>query len=467
MKRNKGAGRILCAACALIASAAVVSCASTYAGSIAGNPFTPESFVEELQAALETGTAQDALSLYGKVPERYADDFDLLFIKASLLFSAGQYQESRELCDELQKRDPDSSSLLELRAMLARASGNNAERLSRLKEILAKDKHNAMANIELAQDAAVKRNYKLARQYYALALEGEPGNEDALFGMGQADYFMENDDRAKKEFNQILERNPKYAPAWFYLAKLADAENERFMAVKYASRAVELDPGNYDYLVDLGIYERAMGHFKEALEAWTKAISIQPDYFLAYEYRASLNDEEGNFPDALSDYQKVVELNPDYYYAYESMGVLAVHERKWATAGAAFMKCYNYNKTNISYPLMVTYCYYMLKNDVEAKKFSDSVLRKMDRNSMDYAMLRAWHDKAGEKPLPQRISRLTNSNERGKMYFYLALFYDMMGSSSLANEFYSKVIALNSPMFFEFRIAEWNFKKVDDEDVFK
>ena len=105
---------------------------------------------------------------------------------------------------------------------------------------------------------------------------------------------------------------------------------------------------------------------------------------------------------------------------------------------------------------MITYCYYMAKDNLNAKKFSDSVLRKLDRSSMDYAILRVFHDLAGEAPLIQKIGTLTNSNQKGKMYFYIGLLYDMIGGKEAANKYYMEVVNLNSPMFFEYRIAEWS-----------
>ena len=243
-----------------------------------------------------------------------------------------------------------------------------------------------------------------------------------------------------------------------YLGKLAYAANEYKIASDYAKQALDVDPENYECNMDYGMYERYLGHYKNAESSWTKAIEIEPDYFLAYAYRAGLYDEQDIFVNAMEDYKKVIELNPNYYFAYESLGILALHEENWTTAREAFMKCYDSNKNNISYPLMITYCYYKEGNGTEAKNFSNQVLRKMDRNSIEYSMLRVFHDRAGERPLPQRISAMTNRNLQGKMYYYLALFYDMFGGTELANEYYAKVVSMNSPMFFEFRLAEWRTK---------
>ena len=79
--------------------------------------------------------------------------------------------------------------------------------------------------------------------------------------------------------------------------------------------------------------------FKEAEEAWTKAIELDPTYFLAYAYRAGIRDEQDKFKEALEDYNKVLECNPKYYYAYENIGILALHEKDYRTAGSAFYEC--------------------------------------------------------------------------------------------------------------------------------
>ena len=102
-------------------------------------------------------------------------------------------------------------------------------------------------------------------------------------------------------------------------------------------------------------------------------------------------------------------------------------------------------------------------NAVQARTFSDSVLRKMDRSTIEYSMLRVYHDKAGEMPLPQKIAAIENPTTKGKMYFYLGLFYDMFGGIEYAREYYGKVVKMSSPMFFEYRLAEWGMEIKTDE----
>ncbi|MBO4387508.1 MAG: hypothetical protein J5817_10925, partial [Treponema sp.] len=216
-----------------------------------------------------------------------------------------------------------------------------------------------------------------------------------------------------------------------------------------------------DYLMDYGMYENTMEHSENAIKAWTKAIKLQPDYFLAYTYRGGLYDAENMLDQACEDYKMVVKLNPDYYFAYEELGVIYLHKEQWALAREAFEKCYEKQKDNISYPLMITYCYYRENNSFKAREFSDKVLRKMDRSSIEYAMLRVFHDRGGEMPLAQKIAQLGSRQLQGKMYFYLGLLYELYGGVEASREWYAKVLSMNCPMFFEYRLAEWSVQPND------
>lgn len=432
-----------------------------------------EKFMNSLRIALETSD-QEALNLYENIDEEIAEDFDINLIKASLYVSNKEFDKAEKTCDFLDKINSNSTDVIEIRMMIAQMSGNSKQKDAQLKKLIAKDPYNENANIELASSAAVRKNYKQAKLYYQKALVKNPQNEDALFGSGQMDYYLENDDKAKETFNKLLKVNPNNAQAYSYLAKLAFANDEYKIAADNVEKALALDNSNYDYYLDYGQYLRFLGRFDEAENAWTRAIEIDDSYFLAYAYRAGIYDEQEKLKEALADYEMVIKLNPKYYYAYESIGVIALHEKKWEEAGKAFFECRKYNQENISYPLMVTYCYYMLSKDAKnvgnpkgakelsdrAKKYSNDILRKMGNpNTMEYKMLRVYHDENGYQLLAQQIASISNINQRGKMYFYLGQLYDMFGSYESAKEYYSKVLAMNSPMFFEFRLAEWAVKE--------
>ena len=131
------------------------------------------------------------------------------------------------------------------------------------------------------------------------------------------------------------------------------------------------------------------------------------------------------------------------------------------------------NPDNISYPLMATACYLKQNNVAKAKEYSDSVLRKIsDKSSLDYKMLRMYHDQLGDMDVVLAVQKERNnavsngaiSSKSGKYLYYLALYYDIRGDVSLAQKYYVEVCSIQSPMFFEYRLAKWA-KNPDSDDT--
>ncbi len=63
------------------------------------------------------------------------------------------------------------------------------------------------------------------------------------------------------------------------------------------------------------------GNYKEAIEAFTKAIEIDPNNATAYRNRGLAYKSLGNNEQAIQDYDKAIELNPQYLDAYISRGI--------------------------------------------------------------------------------------------------------------------------------------------------
>ena len=241
------------------------------------------------------------------------------------------------------------------------------------------------------------------------------------------------------------------------MGKLAAEEYNYVRAIKLTQDALLYDPDNYDFYLDMGTYYRYQGKYSESIKCWDKAVEILPDYFLAYAYLGGIYDEQEKFDQALYNYRKVIETNPDYYYAYESTAILEYHFGNYANARALFDKAYSYSGS-FAYKLMNIAMYLKEGNKNEAKKIAQELMKTLDRESTEYNMTRLYVDnysKNAESTLVNKINKEDNSNKRGKMLFYMGLFYEINGSMEMAREYYSKVTAMQAPMFFEYRIAEW------------
>ena len=112
-KLKKRSGILVRAVC--VAAGAFLACFAGYAAGTGVLPlntiedvapeapsFSKNDFVGSLQEALRTGTISDALSLYGSLPADYAEDTDLLLLKASLLISDSRFDDAKKICTALQ-----------------------------------------------------------------------------------------------------------------------------------------------------------------------------------------------------------------------------------------------------------------------------------------------------------------------------------------------------------------------------
>ena len=419
-------------------------------------------FVKELQTHLAANDIAGALASFENLPDALKENTEIEILRVSLLLSAGCTEEAKEAGEALLARDADNIGVLELNMRTALASNDKRKADAFIKRLLAFDSNNAAANIALAEQYALKHKFKLANAAYKKALKNESGNIDALFGYGQTAFYIGNIAEAKKSFEAILAQDDSHALALSFLGKIEADDKNYLRALEYIERAIRADDSNYDFYLDWGTYLRYRGKFEEAEAAWTKAIALDPSYFLAYVYRAELYDEQKRYKEALADFNRVAETNPGYFYAYKDIGLLEWREGDWTKAREAFQKAYSYNKSDFSYALMTAAAYLKAKNVIDCKKFLAQAMRVFDRSSLAYEMMRLYHDQGGfnaETSLRLKIDKIDKPSERGKMWYYMGLFYELKGAAKLANEYYSKIIKMQAPMFFEYRLAEWSLGK--------
>ncbi|MCR5698071.1 MAG: tetratricopeptide repeat protein [Treponemataceae bacterium] len=415
-------------------------------------------FVEKLQAALEKGTVEDALLVFEKMPKQFESNYDIILIRASLLVSAKRYDEAMADVQLLEKLDPGNANTLVIKTMIAKATGNTKEKSKLLKEIVAADPNNSDAYVEMANDQMLGKRYKLAYKYYQQAVKNDPTNISAYFGSGQCLYYLGHLKAAEANFDRMLEINPKSAPAWAYKAKL-DMENENYSeAAEKVKKAIEYDPEYSDYWIDYGRDLYYMGKWKDAEKTWTHAIELDPENILPYIYRSSLFDEQERFDEAIADYLAIIKIRPDYYYAYEALGIMYWHKGAWHNARTCFLKAYDYNKNNVSYPLMVSASFLKEGNEQANRSFMQKVLKNMDTKTTEYSVLRMYYDGVNIPAVVNKVKNEENSTLRGKYLYYIGLYYDVRGDDLESKKYYNEVLKMQAPLFFEYRFAEWSVK---------
>ncbi len=418
-------------------------------------------FVKKVQEQLNKGNYKQAIALFDNMPSSLKDNQDLKLILASLYFSDSQYDAAKQIANEILSDNPSNMEALELLSLIAKSTGNTKENTELNKKILEKDPYNSAVNIQQAENYVLSHKYKLAKNSYKKALQNDPNNTDALFGYAQMSYYNGDTKEATEIFERIVNDDKTNSQALAYLGKISAEDQNYLRAQNYVQEAIKYNPTSYDGYLDLGTYLRYQGKYSDAINAWNKAVELDPSYFLSYAYLAGIYDEQNNYPKAIENYHKVIETNPKYFYAYEATAVLEFHEKQYQSAIQNFQKAYSYNKS-YSYQLMVGAIYLIQKDTINAKKVLSSLLKTLSRDSTEYDLVRFFYEsynKNAEATLIQKINKTEDRNLKGKMLFYMGLYYEINGFTDYAVEYYSKVISMQAPMFFEYRFAEWGLQK--------
>jgi tetratricopeptide (TPR) repeat protein len=108
----------------------------------------------------------------------------------------------------------------------------------------------------------------------------------------------------------------------YFLEGNQDYQKGKFEeAIEAYKKAIEVEPDSYGAYNNMGSAYAELGKFEKAIKVCKKAIKIKPDKDQAYYNMGGAYAELGKFEKALEVCKKAIEVKPDSYEAYNNMGV--------------------------------------------------------------------------------------------------------------------------------------------------
>ncbi len=128
---------------------------------------------------------------------------------------------------------------------------------------------------------------------------------------------------ARAQFEKAIEIDEQFAPAHVQLAhawlllersiyggEASESEDVDAIVTARLARALELAPELPEAFGVQGYFHLSRYRYAEARDALDRAISLNPNYALAYDWRANIAFEEERFLDMLADREKAYSLDP-------------------------------------------------------------------------------------------------------------------------------------------------------------
>jgi tetratricopeptide (TPR) repeat protein len=355
----------------------------------------------------------------------------------------------------LTQKDPQNTDLWYSLSGAQAAQGKDKEQKASLERVVAIQGTHAPALAALGSIAFRGKITKLAESYYDKSLSSEPDNPEALIGKARTRRANDDPKGAEAALNRAIKAYPDWALPRAERARIYREEGFLKEALADLNAAKALAGDDYWIAIDMGNVLMDMGKKKEALTEYDRAIALDPDIFLAYVYSAGLRDEMEDYPAAERDYRSLAKLKPEYYFAFEGLGVLLMRTGRWGEAKDAFLAAYARAPRNAGYALLASLNWMRAGKPADARPFLAKALTAIPRDTTEWFLLRLYHDQTGDTDITLRIDKDTNADNRSRMIFYLAQYYDIRGNTALANKYFLQVQDMNRQNILEWRLNQW------------
>ena len=397
-----------------------------------------------------------ALELFNSLSPEDAQKTEILIIQAAIMNSAGKSADARRIANAIIANDPDNTDALMVLADVFAVEGRDRDRRTTLERVIRIDPVHTRALNDLGNISLGNRGLRVAAGYFDRALAAEPNNGEALVGRAAVYRYNNELKRAEQLLNQAIDEYPDWVRPLHERARLYKGANYLNDALADLNKAKELEPSDYWIIIDCGLVLLDMGRKEEALAEFSQAIEVNPNNFIAYVYSSGIMFDLGDYAGAERDFAMLAKLNPEYYFASEGLGMLRMKDKKWAGARDAFLEAYRHVPREYSYALLAAINWIRASNrPTDPRQFLAQVLRTAPRDTIEYSMLRLFHDFGGDYDVAVKVEAEKNITTKARMLFYLASFYDIRGNTSLANRYYLMVQELDAVATVEWRLNEW------------
>ncbi|MDC3298701.1 tetratricopeptide repeat-containing glycosyltransferase family protein, partial [bacterium] len=188
-----------------------------------------------------------------------------------------------------------------------------------------------------------QQKFDLAIQFLSKALESDPGKTQALMARGRMFRLQGMSENAISDFTAVITKHPNHFEALIARGITFGQASQFNAAIDDFSLAIRTNPNRAEAFYNRGVVYEKLYEFDAAIEDYSIAIKLNPRDYKAYNNRGVAWRETKCFDAAIKDFDKSVEINPDFAEGFynKSLTLLSVgalnegfklFEYRWKTA---------------------------------------------------------------------------------------------------------------------------------------
>ncbi len=142
-----------------------------------------------------------------------------------------------------------------------------------------------------------------------------PDSVNGLLNLGIYDFEQQAYAQAEQTFRQILPYNPKFAKAYYYLARCASKTGRYTEAISRYREALQLQPREKVYYNNMGYAFFQLKRYPEAIAAYKEALALAPKYTRARINLADAALRLRDFALARETFEALLRRRPRHFWA--------------------------------------------------------------------------------------------------------------------------------------------------------
>jgi tetratricopeptide (TPR) repeat protein len=151
------------------------------------------------------------------------------------------------------------------------------------------------------------------------ALEKDPKNADAHYGLASACFMQGDFLAAAHHFKETTRHEPARAGAYINLGAIYNRLGRYDDAIATLRHGIDLDPHRGEGYYNLGLVHRHLEHWHLAIEAYKEAVRVSPNMADAHFNLANLLLEQYRYDSAIIHYNHALRLRPDWDLAQQGL----------------------------------------------------------------------------------------------------------------------------------------------------
>jgi len=329
------------------------------------------------------GNTAGGIELWKKVLQSNPRRADVYNGMGWTAMAKGQYEEAIGHWRKAVEIDPQMPGVHNATARALTALGRQTEAIEELKKEIKISPRSSFSYFLLGQQYLQQKDYEKARKSYEKAIDLEPNNTSAHYGLFTVYTRLNQPDKAQQHlasFKKLKAEDMKV------LKDRNDAYND----------LLEVRKGAAETFVFAGQIYLEQGKLQQTEELLKRATTLDPNNTAPLIRLASMYQTSNRIPEALEIFKKVSEIEPDNLPCFLNIGLLYSQLKRTADAEEAFRKVISLAPKSSDGYRELAQLY--LKSDIkldEAKKLAEQAV-KLEPTAANYMALSRACDKNGD-----------------------------------------------------------------------